>query len=249
VPEWVLFHPELSPTAVRVYAVLDRFGSDPETCYPSHAAIAERAQLSERSVARPLAELVAAGAVVVRERYTEGGRQTSNAYTLAGDAPLLVTAHSSDPAHAEARTTTHAEARTTTHAEARDEREPEEREPEEGELTLALADARERAPSDDEFESFERWWVIYPRRVDKARARKAYRSALTRADAATLLAGASRYAHETRGSELRFVKHPATWLNADSWLDEPGANRRSSSSGPRAALDTADGTTGRVVEL
>lgn len=72
-------------------------------------------------------------------------------------------------------------------------------------------------------EAFEAWWRIYPRRVAKTAARKAYTRIITKGEASheDLAAGAARFADAVAGSEARFIAHPATWLNAGRWLDEP----------------------------
>ena len=72
-------------------------------------------------------------------------------------------------------------------------------------------------------EAFEAWWRIYPRRVAKTAARKAYARIITKGEASheDLAAGAARFADAVAGSEARFIAHPATWLNAGRWLDEP----------------------------
>ncbi|MCW2902232.1 MAG: hypothetical protein JWO67_4497 [Streptosporangiaceae bacterium] len=69
---------------------------------------------------------------------------------------------------------------------------------------------------------FPAFWAAYPRKVDKRTAEKAYRAALKRgADADRLLAAAQAYAASQRGNELRFVKHPSTWLNAEAYDNQP----------------------------
>ena len=67
---------------------------------------------------------------------------------------------------------------------------------------------------------FETWWGQYPKRVSKTTALKAYRNVIAKklATAEELLAGAMRYSAERGGQDLKFTKHPATWLNAGSWL-------------------------------
>lgn len=65
---------------------------------------------------------------------------------------------------------------------------------------------------------FEAFWSAYPRKVAKGAAKKAYRHALTRASHEEILAGAKRYAASK--PDPKFTKHPASWLNADCWLDE-----------------------------
>ena len=82
-------------------------------------------------------------------------------------------------------------------------------------------------------EAFGNWWRAYPRRVAKQAGRRAYRSALIRCGwsgqardgvtfvpaAATILEGAKRYMQACHGKEMRFVRYPATWLNASCWED------------------------------
>jgi hypothetical protein len=73
---------------------------------------------------------------------------------------------------------------------------------------------------------FEDFWGVYPRKVGKGAARKAYRNALKRASEAEILAGARAYAASK--PDPKYTAHATTWLNADRWLDEPerkpGAN-------------------------
>jgi hypothetical protein len=69
---------------------------------------------------------------------------------------------------------------------------------------------------------FTRFYALWPRRVGKAAALRAFKSALRRATADTILDGARRYrawAQES-GQDTRFVPYPATWLNRDGWEDE-----------------------------
>lgn len=104
-------------------------------------------------------------------------------------------------------------------------------------------------PSLDEL--FEEFWAACPKRTGKGEARKAYERALKRATPAAILAGMVRYAEETRGTEPRFLKTPGPWLNADRWLDEPGANVRQGAprAGARQQVGEHEGPAGRVVDL
>ena len=87
IPEWVLYHPDLSANAVRVYGALARHGMDPATCYPSQERIGKLIGVAPRSVAALIRQLGDVGAVQVVPRYLRG-RRTSNGYLLAGDMPL-----------------------------------------------------------------------------------------------------------------------------------------------------------------
>lgn len=70
---------------------------------------------------------------------------------------------------------------------------------------------------------FAGFWSVYPRRVAKKAAERAWAKAVRSADPNTVIAGAARYADQVRHSDPRFVKHPATWLNGGCWDDEPPA--------------------------
>jgi hypothetical protein len=75
-----------------------------------------------------------------------------------------------------------------------------------------LTNAQER-------ELFDEFWKEYPRKLDKGKALKAFRSALKRASFEDILAGVIRYKHDPN-RDPEFTKYPATWLNADAWENE-----------------------------
>lgn len=77
-----------------------------------------------------------------------------------------------------------------------------------------------RAPRPtDEPEGFAEWYAAYPRHIARAAAAAAYRRAVKCVSAETLLAAAKRYAKDC--TDPQYTKHPATWLNAGCWADEP----------------------------
>jgi hypothetical protein len=80
-------------------------------------------------------------------------------------------------------------------------------------ITEPLKETQER-------ELFDEFWKEYPKKSDKKVAIRAFKSALKRANFEELLAGAIAYRKATEGIEQRFVKNPATWLNADAWENE-----------------------------
>ncbi|MDW9444834.1 DUF1376 domain-containing protein [Sinorhizobium meliloti] len=76
-------------------------------------------------------------------------------------------------------------------------------------------------------DEFDRdFWPVYPRKVGKGQAIKAYRAARKRASAEEITFGAKRYASDRSGQDPSFTKHPATWLNGQCWLDEPVPQQR-----------------------
>ncbi len=88
--------------------------------------------------------------------------------------------------------------------------------------------SKKRSLRDDEIKAeFQSWWQQYPRHVAKDAAERAYAAARVRgATAQELLHGAMRYAAERDreldpGKRATFTAHPATWLNAKRWADDP----------------------------
>jgi hypothetical protein len=66
---------------------------------------------------------------------------------------------------------------------------------------------------------FNEFWTAYPRKLDKAKAFRAFKSALKRSKFEDILAGVIGYRNDpTRNPD--FTKYPATWLNSDSWENE-----------------------------
>lgn len=76
-------------------------------------------------------------------------------------------------------------------------------------------------------ESFERFWEVFPsgRKGSRGKALPAFKSALEKTDAETLIESASEYAASPAGKS-EFVQMPATWLNGECWLDDREAWQR-----------------------
>jgi hypothetical protein len=96
-------------------------------------------------------------------------------------------------------------------------------------------------------EHFDRFWDVYPRKVAKGSARKAWQRALRAAPPEVIIRGAERYsADKTRNPQ--FTAHPATWLNAERWSDEnPAGTTRPSPDGPYRNEDHWDGNEGAIL--
>jgi len=71
---------------------------------------------------------------------------------------------------------------------------------------------------------FDAFWSAYPRRDDKRRAQRAWETAIRRAPPEVIIEGAWRYAADPNRVP-KFTKQPATWLNADAWLNGPLPSR------------------------
>ena len=67
------------------------------------------------------------------------------------------------------------------------------------------------------------FWSVYPRKVGKLDALKAYSAMIRQGySEAEILSGAVSFAEMCRQehTEARFIPHPATWLRAGRWMDE-----------------------------
>lgn len=71
-------------------------------------------------------------------------------------------------------------------------------------------------------ESFAEFWSAYPRKAGKRNAQKAYLAAVKRGISPDLILKAAKlYAESRHGTDLRFTKHPSSWLNGGYYDDEP----------------------------
>ena len=87
---------------------------------------------------------------------------------------------------------------------------------------------------------FAEFWNLYPNKVGKPVAEKAFSKALQRSDLQTIMAGLHRYVSKT---DDRPWCNPSTWLNQDRWADSPVAVPARSTGPPpreRTILDAID---------
>ena len=67
---------------------------------------------------------------------------------------------------------------------------------------------------------FDDFWKIYPLKVAKQAAIKAYQKAILHTSPEIIIKGAQKYATDPNRVDA-YTAHPATWLNAHRWLDAP----------------------------
>jgi hypothetical protein len=68
---------------------------------------------------------------------------------------------------------------------------------------------------------FDEFWMLYPRKVAKASARKAWKklTETQQLEAAKAIANHCQY-WKAKETTLEFIPHAATWLNQERWEDE-----------------------------
>ena len=67
---------------------------------------------------------------------------------------------------------------------------------------------------------FDQLWEEYPRKVGKAQAKKAFKTASKKINFYDLLPKFEAYVLTLKGKETQFIPHLATWLNGERWKDE-----------------------------
>lgn len=199
IPETILFA-DISSNAVRCFAILQRYANADRQCWPGQGVIAQRMRCSKDTVKRAIAELIAIGAVEVERRYTPSGDPTSNRYTL----KMRVGATLHPPPSKFAPTLV-----------ARMHPKSEKVKQSKGNRT------NNSSSSTDVDADFDQFWSLYPRKIGKGAARKAWATALHTATPDTIIAGLKQYAPTRTGQDPKYTPHPATWLNQQRWEDEP----------------------------
>ena len=71
----------------------------------------------------------------------------------------------------------------------------------------------------------EQWWDAYPRKVSKKYALKCLDRIRKSGEVPfeVLLSAVKFYARSVVGKDMKYVAHPASWLNAGRWDDDPAA--------------------------
>jgi DNA-binding MarR family transcriptional regulator len=223
IPEWVLYS-EISPTGKIVYAVLQRYANSENVCFPSRKTISERIHVSIKTVDRALDELEQLGALKTVRRMNSDGSFTSNLYHLTSTNPgnpVTVVGTNltlpGDKFDARGRDKNDTLIRVNTNQS------------QESDIScsssfddgdkLLKREGGKLLKRDDLFADF---WAAYPRKKGKQQALKAWIKAVKDgADPTLIVLGAERYATERTSEDPQYTAHPATWLNAGRWEDEP----------------------------
>ena len=66
---------------------------------------------------------------------------------------------------------------------------------------------------------FEQFWSFYPRKVDKKKAYKSFKTCIKSNTLEVILDGTKKYAEQVKSTDKQFIKHPSTFLNNESFID------------------------------
>lgn len=192
------------------------------SCYPSQERLAAMTGQTVRGVRKQIGVLVDLGVVVVEERWVEGHRRSNRYY-------LNPERRSGSGEGIPERGSVHTGTRRQGDPELRSPNplvEPLEEPLVTVPATVSVVEEVDpsrplpsRLPLSAVDGEFSRFWEIYPRRVAKGAAVKAYRAARRKASLTEILDGVAAYA---KSADPRYTAHPATWLNAERWADDNG---------------------------
>lgn len=194
---------DASASAVCVYAVLADATNQDNNCWPSIATIALQSSMSVSTVRKSLKELTERGWVTTAARLRGNGSQSSNKYTI-WRIPAL------DPPTDSTRGGTVDSTRGGVQNLL-----PPEPDPLEPDQMVLINEVL--SPSVDYFKI---WWEQYPKKVNKAYAKKCYANAAQKTGHQQLLDAMIRYRDEDDGVSRGYAVHASTWLNGERWLDE-----------------------------
>lgn len=87
----------------------------------------------------------------------------------------------------------------------------------------------------DIIDAFEKFWSVYPRKVGKAAAFKAFEKAAKKREPSYIIAYVITWCNLGNLPEMQYIPHPTTWLNQERWNDDLSAVARSSNASAIAA--------------
>ena len=79
---------------------------------------------------------------------------------------------------------------------------------------------------------FSEFWSIYPKKKARGDAERAWQKAMKTTDPEKIIGAARIFARQCEDQDLKYIKHPATWLNSQSYHDPDLQPRQVVSTGP-----------------
>lgn len=201
-------------TRLTAIAIANRANPHPDyddqlCCWPAVKGLSRDIGASKSAVKNALNALEERN-IITRIRRTDGGRDTSTLYIWH---PWRAEGWNEDAMHRR-------EAKERGYGSSESTQEPQEQpiEP-----APELAPTAAEKPAQEPADGFNQWWPLYPKKVKKLDAQKAYRAALKAgATPQDLIDGIRKHVAnwKAKGTAPQYIPYPATWLRAGSWEDE-----------------------------
>ena len=196
-------------TKIVLYWLADCHNQETGQCFPSIKHLANVCEMSRRSVEGHLTVLEQLGLIKRFNQFRDRGGKTSNSYVL----ELMGTTEHNSSTDTDAQNLRMVYANTA-HGDTQNLRM--------NNLGINnLGSNNNKSSSDDEVDYyFDQLWSLYPRKVGKGQARKAFKAASKKKDFYDLLPKLMDYVQTLEGKDKQFIPHLATWLNGERWEDE-----------------------------
>lgn len=193
-------------TKIVLYWLADHHNGETGDCFPSHKRLAECCEMTRQSIINNLKILEEKNLINIISRFRENGSHTSNIYQL-----LLI---DSDKDNEVVKNLDEGSKENLPKVVKKDN-------------TLNLVNnnlvIEHKIPNEykDYYgSSFDYFWMLYPRKIGKAKAWVAFKKACEKVNENILLNKVREFSIAMEGQEKRFIPHAATWLNQKRWEDE-----------------------------
>jgi DNA-binding transcriptional ArsR family regulator len=196
-------------TKIVLYWLADCHNQETGQCFPSIKHLANVCEMSRRSVEGHLTVLEQIGLIKRFNQFRDRGGKTSNSYVL----ELLGTTEHNSSTDTDTQNLRMV-CEKSAHGYTQNLRM--------NNLGINnLGSNNNKSSSDDEVDYyFDQLWSLYPRKVGKGQARKAFKAASKKKDFYDLLPKLMDYVQTLEGKDKQFIPHLATWLNGERWEDE-----------------------------
>ena len=240
VPERAVDDKRLGNAGFRVLAALCSYADKDGRCFPGLGTIGGRLEVTRQAVQRQVRRLESFGYVNTEKRDRPNGSGTTNRYLIIFEPPKESNeggqrhVAGGQPDVAGGATSEVAGGATSEVAPSNTPLNT----PSNNVLPMPAPKGNSSSPAN----LFQLFWLLYPRKVGKGDAEKAFMAAIKENPPNAILAGTRRYGDQVRRDDTqpKYVKYPAGWLRAKRWLDEDEAAWRDDPDDVFKGGETAD---------
>lgn len=197
-------------TKIVLYWLADCHNGETGKCFPSINHLASVCEMSRRSVEGHLTVLEQLGLIKRFNQFRDRGGKTSNSYVL----ELIGTTEHNSSADTDAQNLRMV-CEKSAHGDTQNLRMNNL-----GRNNLGKETNISSSKDDEVNYYFDQLWEMYPRKIGKGQARKAYVTASKKIDFFDLLPKLEAYVSTLDGKDKQYMPHLATWLNGERWADE-----------------------------
>jgi len=197
-------------TKIVLYWLADCHNQETGKCFPSINHLASVCEMSRRSVEAHLTVLEQLGLIKRFNQFRDRGGKTSNSYVL----ELIGTTEHNSSTDTDTQNLRMV-CEKSAHGDTQNLRMNNL-----GINNLGKETNLSSSKDDGVDYYFDQLWHDYPRKVGKAQAKKAFKTASKKINFYDLLPKFEAYVLTLKGKETQYIPHLATWLNGERWKDE-----------------------------